>query len=173
MKLLSRLRRNKEEDNYDPDNYPKWRNLERKTIEATFTTYTIKVVRKDGTEDYMECEGYHKTSSNVAHDNFRRTTNVNIKDKDYLNLEFLEDVYVKDTMRYTGLKTKTKQKRQINMDEVYYWEEVDATEKKATKEVTVGMKETLSNDNSYVKERRTIKEEHGDIEYEEIEDGDQ
>lgn len=134
---------------FDPEEYPKWKDTEEKTLERTFTTYTLKIIKKDGTEQYMECEDYRRVSE-------RRS------DNDYLQLDFLYNIITKD-YHNPKLTISQRMKREINMDEVYYWEEVDSTTKKAVRDVTVGTKLTTKN-GEYLKEETKIKEKHGEAE---------
>lgn len=170
MKLLSRLRSNNEDNEPNEDEYPKYRDEERKTLETYFTTYTLKIVKKDGSEQYMDCEDYELSTGEVStsHDSFHRrsTTKFNAQSSDYLKISFLDEI--KTRKKNPNLKTELDQNRTLNMDEIYMYDKVDEKRKVAKQDVTVATKEYVRF--GELRTKRVVKKEHGEPEVEEVDE---
>lgn len=129
MKLLNYLKRNKEK--YDPEDYPKWDNLREETVEGTFTTKTIKVVYKDGSEEVMDAEVVDVNQANAK-----------AVDLD-LTFSFFDKGKVSTAAGEVQAKRLNEQKRYIDYDEVKKWEIIDETEKRYRATAKVGDKTYL------------------------------
>lgn len=113
----------------DENKYPYFENVRSEKATGFYSTYTIKVVWSDGSEDLMECEGWELDSKNN------------------LVLKFMEEPKAKMNGSMPQLRVKTEAKRFIDDTDRRYWEVTDAESHQIEKQVEYGEKITW---NDYV-----------------------